>query len=139
LDVFAGTGAVGLEALSRGASRAVFIENDRRATALIEENAARCGVQDRCAIIRQAAEIALDAYAPQGLFDVIVLDPPYDRLELGRVLASAVLLLEPSGVMVLEHASRRKPPEAEGSVLQRTVRSGDSALSFYHPATLEVS
>ncbi len=131
LDVFAGTGAVGLEALSRGAARAVFIEKDRRAIALIEENAARCGVQDRCAIIREAAEIALDEYASDARFDVIVLDPPYDRMELGHVLGSAALLLAPTGILVLEHAWRRQPPVAAGSVLQRTVRSGDSALSFY--------
>src|SRR5262245_2809993 len=59
LDVFAGSGALGLEALSRGASRAVFIERDRRAATLIADNAERCGVRERCAIIRDAAERAL--------------------------------------------------------------------------------
>ncbi len=135
LDVFAGTGAVGLEALSRGAAEAVFIDNDRRAITLIEANAALCGLQDRCVIIRQAAEIALDEYVPDALFDVIVLDPPYERLELDHVLASAALLVAPPGIMVLEHAWRRQPPVAPGSVLQRTVRSGDSALSFYRQVT----
>ena len=59
LDVFAGTGAVGLESLSRGAARAVFIESDRRAAALIQANATLCGVLDRCAIIRGAADRSL--------------------------------------------------------------------------------
>jgi 16S rRNA (guanine966-N2)-methyltransferase len=133
LDVFAGTGAVGLEALSRGAVQAVFIEKDRRAIALIEENAARCGLQDRCVIIRQAAEIALETYVSDARFDVIVLDPPYDRQQPDQLLASAAPLLAPAGIMVLEHAWRRQPPVAAGSVHQRTVRSGDSALSFYGP------
>ena len=134
LDVFAGTGAVGLEALSRGAKSAVFVEHDRRAAVLIAENAALCRVQDRCVIIRQAAEIALEGLAHQDPFDVIVLDPPYDRPELNDLLSRAATLLTLDGIMVLEHAWRRSPPEATGSVLRRTVRSGDSGLSFYDPA-----
>lgn len=131
LDVFAGTGAVGLEALSRGALHATFIEIDRRAVALIEQNAQLCGVQDRCIIVRQAAEIALDEHVHTGVFDIIVLDPPYDWPELSEILSRAVPLLATDGVMVLEHAWRRPPPQAMGSLLRRTVRSGDSALSFY--------
>jgi 16S rRNA (guanine966-N2)-methyltransferase len=134
LDVFAGTGAIGLEALSRGAAQAVFIEKDRRAAALIEENATRCGLRDRCVIIRQAAEIALDEYVSDALFDVIVLDPPYDQVELDHTLSSAASLVAPTGIMVLEHAWRREPPVVVGRVIQRTVRSGDSALSLYGPA-----
>jgi 16S rRNA (guanine966-N2)-methyltransferase len=133
LDVFAGTGAVGLEALSRGAARATFIENDRRAVGLIEENAKLCSVRDRCIIIRQAAEIALDGPVHGDVFDLIVLDPPYEWPELSEILSRAVPLLAPDGVMVLEHAWRRPPPPAMGSLLRRTVRSGDSALSFYDP------
>jgi 16S rRNA (guanine966-N2)-methyltransferase len=130
LDVFAGTGAVGLEALSRGAVQATFIEKDRRAVALIEENAKLCGVRDRCIIVGDAAEIALDEHVHER-FDLIVLDPPYEWPELSEILSRAVPLLAPDGLMVLEHAWRRPPPEAKGSLLRRTVRSGDSALSFY--------
>lgn len=134
LDVFAGTGAIGLEALSRGAREVVFIDSDRRAAALIAENAALCGVQNRCAIIRQAAEPALDTAVRQGPFDVIVCDPPYDRTEVASLLSTAARLLTRDGILVLEHAWRRSPPEASGTILRRTVRSGDSALSFYDPA-----
>jgi 16S rRNA (guanine966-N2)-methyltransferase len=133
LDVFAGTGAIGLEALSRGAVQAVFVESDRRAAALIDENAARCGVQDRCVIIRQAAEIALDALRRRDPFDVIVCDPPYDRAELDDVLSRSAALIAPDGIVVLEHAWRRTPPDVAALTLGRTVRSGDSALSFYRP------
>jgi 16S rRNA (guanine(966)-N(2))-methyltransferase RsmD len=142
LDVFAGTGAVGIEALSRGAAAAVFIENDRRAAALIAENAERCGVRDRCAIIRQEADRALAAYDSDDRFDVIVLDPPYDWAparrhrvhEMGGTIARAVRLLVPGGILVLEHAWRQPPPDAVGAEKRRTVRSGDSALTFYNPA-----
>ena len=79
LDVFAGTGAVGLEALSRGAERAVFIESDRRALALIHENAALCGVSERCAIIRGAAEHVLLNAIDGDPFDLVMLDPPYEH------------------------------------------------------------
>lgn len=135
LDVFAGTGAVGLEALSRGAASAVFIEHDRRAAALVAENAARCGVSDRCAIIREAAETALARPVPGGPFDVVVLDPPYDLPGLDEIVARGVTSLAPAGVLVLEHAWRRSPPEPAGARRTRTVRSGDSALSFYEAAS----
>jgi 16S rRNA (guanine(966)-N(2))-methyltransferase RsmD len=134
LDVFAGTGAIGLEALSRGAKTAVFIEKDRRAAALIAENAALCGVQDRCAIIREAAEYALDTLAGDGPFDVIVFDPPYDLPAVEQLLSKAAPLLARDGILVLEHAWRRSPPGTTTTILRRTVRSGDSALSFYDPA-----
>jgi 16S rRNA (guanine(966)-N(2))-methyltransferase RsmD len=86
LDVFAGTGAVGLESLSRGASQAVFIEEDRRAAALIAHNAALCGVENRCVIIRDRAEHALSRGVGAELFDVVVLDPPYEFEPLASIL-----------------------------------------------------
>ncbi len=130
LDVFAGTGAVGLESLSRGAARAVFIEHDRRAADLIAANAALCGVANRCAIIRDRAEVALIRPCHDGPFDVIVLDPPYDFEPLGEVLSAAVGHLAPGGVLILEHASRRAAPAVTGARHTRTVRSGDSALTL---------
>ena len=130
LDVFAGTGAVGLEGLSRGATRAVFIEQDRRAAALIAANAALCGVEDRCVIIRDRVERALHRQRDDEVFDVIVLDPPYDFQPLGEVLDTAVGHLAPGGVLILEHAYRRALPAVTGARHTRTVRSGDSALTM---------
>ncbi len=130
LDVFAGTGAVGLESLSRGATRAVFIEQDRRAAELISANAALCGVENRCVIIRDRAERALKRQRADQLFDVIVLDPPYDFEPLGEVLDAAVGHLAPGGVLILEHAYRRAVPAVSGARHTRTVRSGDSALTM---------
>ena len=131
LDVFAGTGAVALEALSRGAVAATCIERDRRAARLIEENAALCGEQNRCAIIRDDVERALQRPVPGGPFDIIVLDPPYDYDALEDAVRNAGSQRAADAVVVLEHASRVAPPAPEGLALTRTVTSGDSALTFY--------
>ena len=131
LDVFAGTGAVALEALSRGAASATCIESDRRAVKLIEENAARCGEQNRCAIIRDNVERALQRAVPGGPFDIIVLDPPYDYDGLDDAVTNAGSQRAADGVVVLEHAARVTPPAPSGLALTRTVKSGDSALTFY--------
>lgn len=131
LDVFAGTGAVGLESLSRGAERALFIEQDRRAATLIAENAALCGVQNRCVIIRDTAERALRQCLESTRFDLIVLDPPYDFEPLASVVGDALGHLAPGGLLILEHAFRRAAPEVAGARQVRTVRSGDSALTLF--------
>jgi 16S rRNA (guanine(966)-N(2))-methyltransferase RsmD len=134
LDVFAGTGAIGLESLSRGAALTVFVERDRRAAALIAENVAICGAQNRCAIIRDDAERALARDVTGGPFDVVVLDPPYDYEPLAATLALALRQLAPGGLLVLEHACRRAVPAVEGGRAIRTVRSGDSALTMFEAA-----
>jgi 16S rRNA (guanine966-N2)-methyltransferase len=130
LDLFAGTGAIGLEALSRGASEAVFVERDRRASSLIAENAARCGIANRCVIIREAVEIALEQ-GFDGAFDIVVLDPPYAMTAIEPVLEGAITTLAADGIAVVEHAWRRAPPDIGRARRRRTVRAGDSALSFY--------
>jgi 16S rRNA (guanine966-N2)-methyltransferase len=131
LDVFSGTGAVALEALSRGAAAATCIEQDRRAVKLIEENRALCGAADRCVIIRDAAERALSKPVAGGPFDLVVLDPPYDHDRLAAVVHAAATQRAPGARLVLEHASRVAPPAPEGLAVTRTVKSGDSALTFY--------
>jgi len=131
LDVFAGTGAVALEALSRGAVSATCVESDRRAAGLIAENAALCREQDRCVIIRGVASRALQQPVPGGPFDIIVLDPPYDYAELESMVAHAGSQRAEGAIVVLEHATRVTPPRPAGLTLTRTVTSGDSALTFY--------
>jgi 16S rRNA (guanine966-N2)-methyltransferase len=130
LDLFAGTGAIGLESLSRGAAQAVFVEQDRRAAALIAANAERCGLQDRCVILRDTAERAL-ARTFDAPFDLVVLDPPYDYEPLASVLAAAARHVTPGGLLILEHATRRALPELAAARAARTVRSGDSALTLF--------
>lgn len=131
LDVFAGTGAIALEALSRGAAAATCIEHDRRAALLIEENRERCGEAERCVIIRDAVERALSKAVTGGPFDIVVLDPPYDYAALGHAVRDAAAQRAPGGLLVLEHSSRVAPPAPAGLAVTRTVKSGDSALTFY--------
>src|SRR5213593_1548456 len=130
LDGYAGTGAVGIEALSRGAAHVTFVERDRRAHALVAENLSHCGVTDGYVIIRASVSRALDDLGAEP-FDIMFFDPPYDE-PVDDVLAAAGERLAPDGVLVLEHARRRVSPERLGR-LQRTrdVTSGDSALALY--------
>jgi 16S rRNA (guanine966-N2)-methyltransferase len=131
LDGYAGTGAVGIEALSRGAAHATFVERDRRAQALIADNLAHCGVPpDAYAIIRASVARALDDLHAAS-FDIMIFDPPYDE-DVADVLAAAAPRLAAGGVLVLEHARRRPAPERAGALTRtREVASGDSALTFY--------
>ncbi len=133
LDLYAGTGALGIEAISRGATMVTFVEQDRRAQALIAENLAHCGVENGYAIIRGLAERAVDDL-PAASVDIVLLDPPYDEQPetVTAVAAAAGDLLAPGGVLVLEHPRRRASPDAAGPLRRvRQVTSGDSALSFY--------
>jgi 16S rRNA (guanine(966)-N(2))-methyltransferase RsmD len=131
LDGYAGTGALGIEAISRGAEMVTFAESDRRAQALIADNLAHCGVTNGYAIIRATVAQAIDDFGAASL-DIILLDPPYDDLQVDTVIATAGDLLAPGGVLVLEHARRRRTPETAGPLVRvRQVTSGDSTLSFY--------
>jgi 16S rRNA (guanine(966)-N(2))-methyltransferase RsmD len=131
LDVFAGSGAVALEALSRGARLAVCVESNRRAQRLIGENRALVGEDARCVLVTDTADRALGAPIDGGPFDIVFLDPPYDFSNLETTVAAAHAQVASGGVLVLEHASRRPPPTGSGFVPTRTIRAGDSALSFY--------
>ena len=131
LDGFAGTGAVGIEALSRGAAEVTFVERDPRAAALIAANLAHCGVKDRYAIIR--VDFARASARLRGVqFDVIFLDPPYGASELSGAMDTAATIASPGTTIVIEHARRDTAAERYGNLaLSRTVRSGDSELSIY--------
>lgn len=134
LDVYAGTGALGIEALSRGAAHATFVESDRRAQALIVDNLERCGISGGYAIIRASARRAVVdvrrsvSFVP---FDIVLLDPPYDH-PAAEALAGVDALVAPDGLVVFEHAKRSPVPDSVGRLmLTRDLVSGDSALAFY--------
>jgi len=130
LDGYAGTGAVGIEALSRGAAQVTFVERDRRAQALIAANLSACGIADRYVMIRGGIDRAVRDLAPAS-FDVVWLDPPY--LEPAEpIVVSVARLLAANGTLVLEHARRRAAPASAGGLTRtRDLVSGDSALAFY--------
>ncbi len=131
LDAFAGTGALGLEAWSRGAASVVFVERDATALRALSANVRACGVEDACAVIR-GDFLGVRVEPPR--FDIVLLDPPYGLDDLETVMARAAALLAGVGVIVLEHSRRRASPEHAGAVMRyRVVTAGDSALSLYAP------
>ena len=131
LDGYAGTGAVGIEALSRGAAQVTFVDKDARACALIRRNLERCGIAEGYAIIQATVLQAIERLRGEPAFDVILFDPPY-ATDIQDALQHVGEVVKPDGVVVLEHARKSEAPVAPGRLVRtREVRSGDSALTFY--------
>lgn len=134
LDLFAGTGALGIEALSRGASYAVFVDNHPASLAALRANLNQCCFSAEAQVIRSDAMafLARGVY-PYGPYDLIFADPPYRRGFAEAVLEKitpAVLALD--GILTLEHARDEEVPERAGAMLRvRCARYGDTVLSFY--------
>jgi 16S rRNA (guanine966-N2)-methyltransferase len=137
LDAFAGTGALGFEALSRGAAHVVFVESDRRAADAIGRTAKAWGVEaDYTIHVGDAVEwLRRLAHGPR--FDLILLDPPYSLPQLRDALDAAAGCLSAEGVLVLERATRREPDDVESLERLRDLRAGDSTLTFYAPRVRE--
>ena len=138
LDAFAGTGAVGLEAISRGARHATFVERDPHALKALEANVAACRASDACTIVQAdfiGAGARLAAIAP---FEFAFLDPPYAFDAVEPALAAVALCMAPGGLVVFEHGRRREPPPSiAGLTRYRVLKAGDSALSFYRAHVVE--
>lgn len=133
LDGFAGTGAVGIEALSRGAAHVTFIEKDPRAIALIQGNLALCvgGGAGEADYTIQRGDVAA-ALAREGpAFDLILLDPPYDLHPISPTLEAAARRLSADGLLVLERATKREPEVPAALTRVRDVTSGDSTLTLF--------
>jgi 16S rRNA (guanine966-N2)-methyltransferase len=133
LDPFAGSGALGLEALSRGARHATFIERDRAVLALLRENVEHVGAGDRAEIFAGAAERVLAGSPPRGPWDLVLADPPYATDIFPWI---DVLLdrdgLAPGGRIVIERESRTAGPERLGDLsLFRSATYGGTRLDFY--------
>jgi 16S rRNA (guanine966-N2)-methyltransferase len=128
LDLYAGTGAMGLEALSRGATHATFVESDRDACALIRENARTLGFGGACTV----DEAQVLRWPVRGRYGWIFLDPPYAADELGRALEKCAPLLEEEGVAIAEYEWRRAPSENLAGLAQTDVRRyGQTGVSFF--------
>jgi 16S rRNA (guanine966-N2)-methyltransferase len=128
LDGFAGTGAVGIEALSRGAAHVTFVEQDPRAVALIEANLELCGIRADYNV--QRGDVVAALRSPGVAFDLILLDPPYDLHPVSPTLEAAAARLSAGGLLVLERATRREPDVPVPLTRVRDVKSGDSTLTF---------
>lgn len=130
LDGYAGTGAVGIEALSRGAAHVTFVDRDARALDLVARNLRRCGVSEGYTIIR--ADLGAARALPlTGTFDLVFLDPPYDT-DPSDAMEQLESTLALDGLLVLEYERRRGAPSRAGSLARvRDVTSGAGALGFY--------
>ena len=129
VDAYAGTGAVGIEALSRGARHAYFLERNRAALAVLRENLAALGLEARSTVVAGRASVTL----AQCRADLVFLDPPYDQQR--EYTASLEVLAEtPPRLVVVQHSVRFEPGARHGSLHEiRLVRQGDNALSFFEP------
>ena len=132
LDGYAGSGAIGLEALSRGAAHVTFVERDRRAASLIAANLAMCGVKRGYTIEDGDVTAVLRRMPADSAFDLVLLDPPYaaDSETVAQVLAAAAGRMTANAVLVLEHATRREPDVPAALQRVRDLVSGDSTLTF---------
>jgi 16S rRNA (guanine966-N2)-methyltransferase len=136
IDAFAGSGAVGIEALSRGAAQTIFPQKHRPAADLIRKNLAALGIDRDGIVIAATARIGLERTASRGYIpDFVFLDPPYEQKEeyesVLQFLDSGSLLAS-SGTVIAEHSRRNPLPEKLFRLARvRVVEQGDAALSFF--------
>jgi 16S rRNA (guanine(966)-N(2))-methyltransferase RsmD len=134
LDLYAGTGALGIEALSRGDGDAVFVESDADAITVIRENIRACGFEDRSRILSLTTERAPQRLADSAPFTLILADPPYydEGAEAAVLAVAGSSLVGQETVFVYEHHRSLVPPETLGSLpLYRSRRHGDTVVSIY--------
>ena len=124
MDVYAGTGAVGIEALSRGARRCLFIEKNRAAVEVIRENLATLGLQNRAEVFSSKAVTVIERVQA----DIAFLDPPYELVKEYELAMTALK----TALVVVQHSSRFTPQEEYGELRRyREIKQGDNVLSFY--------
>jgi 16S rRNA (guanine(966)-N(2))-methyltransferase RsmD len=143
LDLYAGTGALGLESLSRGAHQVVFVENHVTSARILRENVTRCGHDERCVVIIQDVETFLTAppsFGEPPAFDIVFVDPPYHTTDLTRLLERLSLSgkIASQGMVILEHFFKHPVPSRIGALTQtRQSRYGDTMLTFYQRSAEE--
>jgi 16S rRNA (guanine966-N2)-methyltransferase len=133
LDLFAGTGAIGFEAASRGAEAVVSVEGHRETAEAIKEAAGQLGVSDVVTVV--AAPIDRALYRLEGQFDIVYADPPYDNeppMQMFRLLLERNLLA-PDALVIFEHSARTILPDIPGYRSVREEVYGDVALAFFTP------
>lgn len=138
LDLFAGSGQMGIEAISRGASRAVFVDNSQKAIRCINENIRNVKFE------RQSEVINRDSYdyikLTRNMFDIIILDPPYRHSHIDNILPFAAKKLKDDGLVICEYESEAGEPSApEGLTLRKTYRYGKINVSVFCRKVPEVT
>lgn len=129
LDAFAGTGAIGLEAISRGAAHVTFIERDRVAQKILDANITTLNVADQTKLVRTTVSNWFETVDGQQ-FDLIFADPPYHDPQFSTV-SKLLGLLKPNGLMVLSHPGRGEVPTKTGVVVVDNRSYGNAFLTFY--------
>lgn len=131
LDLFAGVGGLGLEMLSRGAERCVFVEVDRRHAKILEQNVASldCGAATRI-IVADARKLSWES---EGPFDLVLMDPPYAESNLTEILTAlgSGTALKPRGIVLFEHDPKHRAAEVRGLALQSRRTLGPAGISVY--------
>jgi 16S rRNA (guanine966-N2)-methyltransferase len=127
LDLFAGSGAMGIEALSRGAASCVFVESDRAAVRVIGANLDRLGLSGRVVGMDAVRAIAADP----GPYDLILCDPPYDYDGRERIAPHLARLVAEDGLVVYESSSREAQPEVEGLEVRTSRKYGSARLTLF--------
>lgn len=135
LDLFAGTGSLGIEALSRGAIKAYFVDSRLESIKLIKKNLELTGLQDKASVIKADVNKAVDRFIKSGIkFKLIFLDPPY-RISVSFLDAILLMLathmLNSDGLLILEHSAKSEPRTVEGLEVESTRIYGDTAVTFY--------
>jgi 16S rRNA (guanine966-N2)-methyltransferase len=140
VDLYAGTGAVGFESLSRGAAKAVFIESDPALVETMRRNADDFGFSEKAQIIRgRADEFLRNAASVHEQYDIFFLDPPYQSEEIEKALPvlGKEELLKADGIIIVEHFFKKKLPERAGFLkMHKNYRYGDTMLTLYKKALL---
>jgi 16S rRNA (guanine966-N2)-methyltransferase len=135
LDLFAGTGGLGIEVLSRGADKAIFVDREKVSIDVIRQNVNAANLSDRSEIYRNDADRAVKALAKRGEpFRYIFLDPPYRMTNMDEMLLNIASqnLVEPNAVVVVEHDSSHLYPEQFGCFVQRKyAKYGETAVTIY--------
>jgi len=143
LDLFAGTGNLGIEALSRGARKVVFVEKGRQALGLIEKNLAQFGLEERSEVLPVDANRAIGILKQRGkTFDLIFMDPPYEKglIEKTLLRLSSQPVYRKDSLLVVEHHRREVlPPILHGWNLIRQRQMGETVISFLSPQEDHVS
>ncbi|MDI6800912.1 MAG: 16S rRNA (guanine(966)-N(2))-methyltransferase RsmD [Thermodesulfovibrionales bacterium] len=134
LDLYAGTGAVGIEALSRGAFRVVFVDDNEMRVNIIKDIIERFGFKDRAVTIKDSAYNFMQKFSTPNFFDILFLDPPYasDECDIIFPLVDNMNILRDNGLVIAEHASRNMLPDKVGNLKKvKTYRYGDTSLTLY--------
>jgi len=133
-DLFAGSGGLGLEALSRGAGHCIFVERQRQVVKVLTRNLQSLGLWERATVIKTDAGAPGPRLLSRGACSLVLADPPYDQGEVTRVcrLAGPGGLLAPGGWLVIEHSPRERPAQEPGLSLEDRRAYGQTEISFLY-------